>query len=138
MLNLLKTYSGSCHCGGIAFEATIDFSEGTSRCNCTFCRKTRNWTAATTPEHFRITQGDKLIRKYDATDQGSNYHCFCSICGVRLFSEGDIPELGGAYVTVAISALDDASIEELNSAPITWMDGLHDNWFSPPQETEHL
>ncbi|MDX8355623.1 GFA family protein [Cognatiyoonia sp. IB215182] len=133
-----KTYHGSCHCGAIAFETDIDLSEGTNRCNCTFCRKTRNWTAAATPDAFRITRGHKWLRRYDASGQSINAHCFCGKCGVRLFSEGDIPELGGAYVAVAIATLDDVDDEALSEAPVNWMDGLNDNWWEAPTQTRHL
>jgi hypothetical protein len=54
---MLKTYSGSCHCGAVTFEAELDLSQGSYRCNCSICRRTRFWPAVATPEHVRISSG---------------------------------------------------------------------------------
>jgi hypothetical protein len=44
----------------------------------------------------------------------------------------------GEYVSINVAALDDLEPAELASAPIKYMDGRADNWWSPPTETRHL
>lgn len=133
---MLKTYQGSCHCGAVRYEVDLDLAAGTTRCNCTFCRKARNWGARVAPGAFRLLSGEDVLTDYA---RGPEIHLpFCSRCGVRPFGHGDLPELGGAFVTIQVGSLDDAPDEDLVAAPIQYCDGLNDNWWSPPPETRHL
>src|SRR5450830_1426876 len=119
-----KTYHGSCHCGAVRFAAEIDLATPTLRCNCSYCLKVRCWASLVPPDVYRFGAGKES-------------HYFCRYCGVRPFGQGDSPRIGPFY-GISVSCLDDAAVAELASAPITFVDGWHDAWDTPPQETRHL
>ena len=61
---MLKTYSGSCHCGVVRFEVDLDIAAGTGKCNCTLCVKMRLWSVQTDPEAFRLIAGEADLTDY--------------------------------------------------------------------------
>ena len=133
---MLKTYQGSCHCGAVRFEADLDLSQNTFRCNCSICRRTRFWPAVAKPEAFRLLQGDNDMTQY-RFNTGNNHHYFCRRCGVRAFGIGNDTPIGRMY-GVNIGCLEGISEEELSRIPITYVDGLYDRWASAPAFVAHL
>lgn len=133
----LETYHGSCHCGAVKYEADIDLAQGSGRCNCSICFKTRSWGVNIKPDAFRLLTDENLLAGYRfGTRQGE--HVFCRVCGVRPFGRGHVEEIGGDYVSIALACLDDASVDELISGPLTFADGLNNNWMQPPADTRAL
>jgi hypothetical protein len=132
-----KTYRGSCHCGAIAYEADIDLSQGTAKCNCTYCMKARAWKSFVKPEAFRMLSGEGKAKGYH-THSAAPLKYFCPECGVMVYEKGSADYMGGDFVGVFLAALDDVEPEELIAAPVRYSDGLHNNWQNPPAETRHL
>jgi hypothetical protein len=132
-----RTYHGSCHCGAVRFEADIDLAAGTGKCNCSFCTRIRSWGALIKPGAFRLLAGEGDLTDYRfGTMQG--HHLFCRHCGIHAFSRGDIPEIGGAFVSVQLASLDDLEPAELIAAPLHISNGRDNDWMHPPAETRHL
>ena len=134
----VKQYKGSCHCGGVQFEADIDLELGSGRCNCTYCTKARNWTAFIKPEALRVVSGEDTLVGYKKAPETPASHTFCKVCGVRTFERGHLEQLGGDYVAIHLSSLDDATIDELMSGTIRFSDGRNNNWMNPPEDTRNL
>jgi hypothetical protein len=132
-----RTYTGSCHCGAVRFEADIDFANGTSKCNCSMCTKTRNWSVMLRPADFRLLTEESALSDYQF-GTNSNHWPFCRTCGVRAFGRGYVEQIGGHYVSVKIASLDDAPLDEILAAPVRYCDGRNNNWMEQPVETRHL
>ncbi|MCA9619557.1 MAG: GFA family protein [Myxococcales bacterium] len=123
-----KVHGGSCHCGAVRYEVEIDATHG-SQCNCTVCTKVGGIGAIVKPPAFRVVAGEDQLTTYGRPEAA---RFFCRTCGVHCFGKGDIPELGGAFVSVRLNTLDDVDPAEIH---LGHWDGFHDNWHAGMRET---
>lgn len=110
-------YTGSCHCGRIAFEVEGELEQAMS-CNCSICQRkgALMW----------FVPRDRLKLKTPATN-ASTYtfnkhviqHRFCPVCGIHPYGEGVGPD-GEAMAAINIRCLENIEPERV---PVTYYDG---------------
>ena len=132
-----KLHKASCHCGKVSIEAELDLAEGTGKCNCSICRKSRWWGVTVKPEQVMATTGEDRTTDYQFNTH-SVHNTFCPTCGIRVFGRGDIKEMGGAFVVINVACLDTASDEELAAAPVRFSNGRDNDWMHEPEVTGYL
>lgn len=135
---MMRIHKGSCHCGDVRFECELDLADGTSKCNCSICSKSRFWKAIVPADKFRLIQGADRLADYQFGSRNI-HHQFCRTCGVKPFGRGSFEPIG-AFYAVNIMCLDHASDTELAEAPVAVEDGRNNKWGpgSEPAITTHL
>ena len=85
-----KTHKGSCHRGGVTFEAETNL-EPVIECNCTHCYRKGLLLAFVTPDAFRLKRGEDRLSEY-LFNKHIISHRFCKTCGVEVFGMGKGPD----------------------------------------------
>jgi hypothetical protein len=137
----IKTYSGSCHCGAVRFEADLDLDEGSNRCNCSYCAKVRAWFAfAKGPSAFRLLAGDHASQYRWVPPGESESHLtfsFCKTCGVRTFARGELEHLGGVFHAIHVPTLN-LTPEQFAAIPVTYRNGRDGKYGEVPAHPEAI
>jgi hypothetical protein len=79
----LTSYSGSCHCGAVRFEARTTLSPAV-RCNCSFCRRRGAVMANVQADDFRLLADEEALGLYRWNTRIAR-HYFCTRCGIYTF-----------------------------------------------------
>jgi hypothetical protein len=124
-----KKHTGSCHCGDVKYAVEIDASSGT-RCNCTICTKVSMTGGIVKPEAFELLTDRANVSSYKFGAVGTRY--FCKRCGVHVYGDGFLEQIGGAFVSVYLNTLDDIDLSEVK---LGYWDGRHNNWQAGMRET---
>jgi hypothetical protein len=86
----MTTYKGSCHCGGIAFEAEGDLN-GVMACNCSICSRKGSLLWFIPRAQFRLLTPESNLRTY-TFNKHRIQHKFCAKCGIHPFAEAVDPK----------------------------------------------
>jgi hypothetical protein len=108
-------YSGSCHCGAVAFRAELDLDH-TIECNCSRCRRLGSILSFTPAEKFTLLKGEDQLAEFQF-NKHIIHHLFCKTCGVQSFSRG-VGRDGKAMAAVNVRCLDGVDLTQLK--PQQW------------------
>jgi hypothetical protein len=133
-----RTYHGSCHCRAVEFEVDLDLmANGTTKCNCTVCWKRRWWGTIVKPDAFRLLKAPEEY-SYGFPTESMGTRVLCKKCGITTFGWGHLEQIGGDYVSISVSSLDDLDPADLVAAPVKYFNGLENKWWEEPAEKRHL
>jgi hypothetical protein len=110
-------YTGSCHCGSVAFEVEGTLEKAVS-CNCSICRRKGSLLWFVPRAQLRLTTPEKNASAY-TFNRHLIKHRFCPNCGMHPYAEG-IDTNGTRTAAINIRCLDGI---DLASVPVTEFDG---------------
>ena len=106
----MQTYHGSCHCGDVRYDVTLDLGE-VVECNCSICSRTGTMLAFTGESQFDLKAGEDHLTDYQFAAK-KIHHLFCERCGIRSFARGKGPD-GKPMVAINVRCLEGVDLDEL-------------------------
>lgn len=106
-----KTYAGSCHCGNVTYNVTIDLAH-VMTCNCSICSRTGSIMAFVPEASFQQLTGQDAQTDYQFNKKNI-HHLFCSTCGVRSFGHGTGPGNAKMFM-INVRCLEGVELKSLN------------------------
>src|ERR1700758_322796 len=74
--------TGTCHCGAVAFEVTLENGlQDLRRCNCSLCRRKGTIMASVLVGSLTVTRGADMLSIYQWNTKAAK-HYFCKTCGI--------------------------------------------------------
>ena len=104
------TYTGSCHCGKIAFdvEGTL---ERAMACNCSMCARKGSLLWFVPRDQLRVRSGEDAAATY-TFNKHVIQHRFCPTCGIHPYAEGTDPK-GQRTAAINVRCLDGVDLDAL-------------------------
>ena len=106
-------YTGSCHCGKIAFEVEGDLQQ-VLECNCSHCSRKGFLLWAVPRSQFKLLSSEDLSTYKFNTH--TIEHKFCAKCGTQPFAMGKDPA-GKELTVVNVRCLADVDLTPLERIP---------------------
>jgi hypothetical protein len=80
-------YTGSCHCGKVAYEAEGEIGKVLA-CNCSMCKRKGSLLWFIPKEQFRLKTPDSNASTY-LFNKHAIRHRFCAVCGIHPYAEAN-------------------------------------------------
>ncbi len=110
-------YTGSCHCGGIAFEVEGEL-DGVTACNCSMCSRKGSLLWFVPRDRLKLLTPEASMATYTFNRHVIKHH-FCPTCGIHPYGEG-VDRKGNAMAAVNTRCLEGIDLEAL---PVRHFDG---------------
>jgi hypothetical protein len=110
-------YSGSCHCGNVAFEVEGALKEALV-CNCSICTRKGAPLWFVPRGALRLLTPEAALGSY-SFNRHIIRHRFCTNCGIHCFGEGVDPK-GNPMAAINMRCLESI---DLDSIPLRHFDG---------------
>lgn len=108
-------FSGSCHCGRVAFEVDGELSE-VKECNCSHCSRKGYLLWFVPGARFRLKSPEDQTSVYRFHKHVIDHH-FCSRCGCAPFATG-IGPTGDATAAVNVRCLEGVDLAAVKRVPV--------------------
>lgn len=108
-------HTGSCHCGKVRYEVTLDLAEPAVTCNCSMCGRSGTMLRFVPVDKFQLLSGAEALTSYRFNHKVID-HLFCSTCGIKPFAIGKAPD-GTETRAVNVRCLDDVDLSAIPTHP---------------------
>ena len=104
-------YSGSCHCGAVAFTVDAEAPTQAMSCNCSHCSRKGFLLTFVPADQFTLDQGEDALKSYEFYKHNIE-HLFCTTCGTQPFAHGKGPN-GAEMRAVNLRCVPDIDLDAL-------------------------
>ena len=104
-------YSGSCHCGRVAFEVEGEIDSAMA-CNCSMCRRKGSLLWFVPKAQFLLKTPDEAASTY-LFNKHAIRHRFCANCGIHPYAEGIHPKTGIPTAAINVRCLEGVDPEKV-------------------------
>ena len=108
-------YTGSCHCGDVAFEFEGDVKE-VIECNCSHCSRKGYLLAFVPRPQFTLKTDDSKLGTY-LFNKHAIEHRFCKRCGCAPFAYGSHPQ-AGKMASINVRCLENFDLAAVKRVPV--------------------